>query len=220
MPELSLVSAFLAGLLGGVHCVGMCGGLVTAFAFGIPGGRSGLAFQLACNVGRVATYVALGALAGVVGAGTLLFEHAVPVQRILFAASSLMLLGLGLYLAGLFARFSAVERIGQGLWRRVQPLLGRVLPIRSVGGALAAGVLWGFLPCGLVYSAVVLAIASASASQGALTMAAFGAGTLPNLLAMGMMAGRLQPHLQDRRVRVIAGALVAAFGLWGLAKLA
>ena len=220
MPELSLVPAFLAGLLGGVHCAGMCGGIVGAFALGLPGDRSVLAHQVACNVGRVATYVMFGALAGTVGAGTLVFERALPVQKILFGASCLMLVGLGLYLAGLFARFAALERIGKGLWRRVQPLLGRVLPIRSVASALAAGVLWGFLPCGLVYSGVVLALASASAVHGALIMAAFGAGTLPNLLAMGLMAGRLQPLLQDRRVRTLAGVVVAASGAWGLLKLA
>jgi hypothetical protein len=220
MPELSFVSAFLAGLLGGVHCAGMCGGIVSAFALGLPGDRNLLAYQISCNVGRVATYVVLGALAGAAGAGTLLFERVLPVQKILFGASNLMLLGLGFYLAGLFARFAAVEEIGRGLWRRVQPLLAQVLPINSVGRALAAGALWGFLPCGMVYSAVVLALASASAGQGALTMAAFGAGTLPNLLAMGLLAGRLQPFLQDRRVRTLAGIVIAAFGVWGLLKLA
>jgi sulfite exporter TauE/SafE len=220
MPELSLLPAFLAGLLGGVHCAGMCGGLVGAFALGLPGDSSVLAYQIACNLGRVATYVALGALAGAVGAGTLVFEQALPVQKILFGTSCLMLLGLGLYLAGLFARFAALERLGRALWRQVQPLLARVLPIRSVWSALAAGVLWGFLPCGLVYGGVVLALASADAVQGALVMAAFGAGTLPNLLAMGLMAGRLQPLLQDPRVRLFAGAVIAAFGAWGLLKLA
>jgi hypothetical protein len=220
MPELSLAPAFLAGLLGGVHCAGMCGGLVGAFALGLPGKRGALIYHLSCNFGRVATYVLLGALAGAVGAGTLVFERALPVQEILFGASCLMLLGLGFYLAGLFARFAALERIGQGLWRRVQPLLARVLPIRSVGSALGAGLLWGLLPCGLVYSGVVLALASASSVQGALIMAAFGAGTLPNLLAMGLMAGRLQPVLQDRRVRMLAGVVIAGFGAWGLLKLA
>jgi sulfite exporter TauE/SafE len=220
MPELSLVPAFLAGLLGGVHCAGMCGGLVGAFALGLPADRSALVLRVACNLGRVATYVALGALAGAAGAGTLVFERALPVQKILFGASCLMLIGLGFYLAGLFARFAAMERIGNGLWRRVQPLLARVLPIRSTRSALAAGLLWGFLPCGLVYSGVVLALASASAAHGALVMASFGAGTLPNLLAMGLMAGRLQRFLQNRRVRTLAGIAVAASGVWGLLKLA
>jgi sulfite exporter TauE/SafE len=219
MPELSLVSAFLAGLLGGVHCAGMCGGLVSAFALGLPGGRRALGLQLACNLGRVATYVSLGAFAGAAGAGTLLFARALPAQTVLFAAANLMLLALGLYLAGLFSRFAEVERLGQGLWRRAQPLLARVLPIDSTAKALAAGVLWGFLPCGLVYSAVVLALASASIERGALMMAAFGAGTLPNLLGMGLLARKLQPFLQDRRVRVAAGIAIAGFGVWGLLKL-
>lgn len=219
MPELSLVSAFLAGLLGGVHCGGMCGGLVSAFTLGLPKGRRPLSLQLSCNLGRVTTYILLGALAGATGAATTVFEHALPVQRILFAASSLMLLALGLYLAGVFSRFAAVERIGYGLWRRVQPLLARYFPIDSVGKALAAGMLWGLLPCGLIYSAVVLALASASVAQGALTMAVFGAGTLPNLLAMGLLAGRFLPLLQDRRVRIAAGLVIAASGAWGLLRI-
>lgn len=217
MPELSLVSAFLAGLFGGVHCAGMCGGLVSAFSLTIPAStRSPLAYQLSCNLGRVATYVLLGAVAG---ASAALFDRALPVQRGLFAASSAMLIGLGLHLAGFFPRFAAIEGIGRGPWRLVQPLLARALPIDSSGKAVVAGLLWGFLPCGLVYSAVVLALASASATRGALTMAAFGAGTLPNLIAMGLLAGRLQPLLQDRRIRMVAGAVIAASGTWGLFKL-
>lgn len=220
MPELSLVPAFLAGLLGGVHCVGMCGGLVSALALGLPADRRALTLQVVCNLGRITTYIALGALAGAVGAGTLVFDRVLPVQKMLFGASSLMLLALGLYLAGQLPPFAALERIGDGLWRRLQPLLARVLPIRSPASAIAAGLLWGFLPCGLVYSGVVLALSSASAVRGALLMAAFGAGTLPNLIAMGLLAGRLQPFLQDRRVRMLAGLGISAFGAWGILKLA
>jgi sulfite exporter TauE/SafE len=220
MPELSLVSAFLAGLFGGVHCAGMCGGLVSAFALGLPGGRSPVAFQLACNLGRVATYLVLGALAGAAGGGTLILARALPVQTALFVAANLMLIALGLHLAGAFARFAELDRLGRGVWRRAQPLLARVLPIDSTGKALGAGLLWGLLPCGLVYSALVLALASASIERGAMMMGAFGAGTLPNLLAMGLLAGKIQPFLQDRRLRVAAGVAIAGFGTWGLGKLA
>ena len=217
MPELSLVAAFFAGLLGGVHCAGMCGGLVSAFSLTLPGStRSPLAYQLSCNLGRVATYVLLGAVAG---ASAALFNRALPVQRVLFAASNIMLIGLGLYLAGVFPRFAMIEGIGRGPWRLVQPLLARALPVDSIGKAVVAGLLWGLLPCGLVYSGVVLALASASTMRGALVMAAFGAGTLPNLLAMGLLAGRLQPLLQDRRIRAAAGTVIAASGVWGLLKL-
>ncbi len=217
MPELSLVAAFFAGLLGGVHCAGMCGGLVSAFSLTLPGStRRPLAYQLSCNLGRVATYVLLGAVAG---ASAALFNRALPVQRVLFAASNIMLIGLGLYLAGVFPRFAMIEGIGRGPWRLVQPLLARALPVDSIGKAVVAGLLWGLLPCGLVYSGVVLALASASTMRGALIMAAFGAGTLPNLLAMGLLAGRLQPLLQDRRIRAAAGTVIAASGVWGLLKL-
>lgn len=220
MPAADLLPPFLAGLFGGVHCAGMCGGLVGAFALGLPGDHNSLTMQVACNLGRVTTYVGLGALAGLLGAGTLLFAEVLPMQRVLFALSCVVLLAMGLYLAGVFPRFAELERLGRAPWRRIQPLLARVLPLRSLASAVAAGILWGFLPCGLVYSAVVLALASASASQGALVMAAFGLGTLPNLLAMGLLAHRLQPFLQHRRVRAAAGAVLVAAGVWGLLKLA
>lgn len=219
MPASDLLPPFLAGLLGGVHCAGMCGGLIGAFALGLPRDRNAPTLLIACNLGRVATYVGLGALAGALGAGTLVFAGALPMQKILFAISCSVLLALGLYLAGLFPRFAAIERLGAAPWRRIQPLLSRILPIRSLTSALAAGILWGFLPCGLVYSAVVLALTAASATQGALVMAAFGAGTLPNLLAMGFLAGRLQLFLQDRRIRAAAGAVLVVAGTWGLLKL-
>jgi len=126
---------------------------------------------------------------------------------------------LGLYLAGWNRWVLVFERAGGALWKRVQPLFGKLLPVKSVPQGILAGMAWGWLPCGLVYSVLVTALASGSASSGAALMLAFGLGTLPNLLAMGYFARQLQPFLQKPWVRRAAGLMVAGFGVWGLVRL-
>jgi sulfite exporter TauE/SafE len=101
----------------------------------------------------------------------------------------------------------------------MQPFLRRLLPIRTLPGAFAVGAVWGWLPCGLVYSVLVSALASGSARQGGLLMLAFGLGTLPNLLAMGLFAQQLRSILQQRWMRRTAGLLVMGFGVLGLIRL-
>jgi sulfite exporter TauE/SafE len=220
MQELSLIGVFLVGLLGGVHCVGMCGGLVGAFSLQLPGQGPRFSYHLAANIGRVASYAIAGALAGAVGGTSLFLQRLFPVEQALYAFASLMLILLGLYLAGFSQTVLVLEKLGGGVWRKLQPLLGRLLPIRSLPRAFAAGMVWGWLPCGLVYSVLITALASGSPVQGALTMAAFGVGTLPNLLAMGLLASHLQPLLRRRALRIAAGLLVAALGVLGLMRLA
>ncbi|MCX7674161.1 MAG: sulfite exporter TauE/SafE family protein [Thiobacillaceae bacterium] len=217
MPELSLLSAFLVGLLGGAHCVGMCGGIVTAMSLGRASPRLGL--DLAYNLGRISSYTAAGALAGLIGSAAFLSERLLPLQHALYILAQGVLILLGLYLAGLNQSILVLERAGGALWRLVQPHLARLLPVRSLAQALLAGVWWGWLPCGLTYSVLVSALASGSAAEGAVLMLAFGLGTLPNLLAMGWAAGWLRRMAADRRLRRAVGLAVALFGLWGLARL-
>ncbi len=218
MSELGLAAAFLAGLLGGVHCIGMCGGLVTAMS--MQGGRrQPITFHLGYNLGRIASYGLAGALAGLVGSAAFLSDRLLPLQTGLYIVAQIVLILMGLYLAGLNRAVLWLEGAGGGLWRRLQPRLGRLLPIRSMAGALAAGALWGWLPCGLVYSVLVTALASGTLGNGALLMLAFGLGTLPNLLAMGWAAERLRALAARRPVRLLAGGAVAGFGVWGLVKL-
>ncbi len=218
MVEFSLVAVLLVGLLGGVHCLGMCGSLVGIFTTQVPQEKARWPFHLAYSGGRIASYVAAGALVGAVGQAGLLMRDAVPVQHLLFALSSLMLVLLGLYLAGVWGAVRRLEQLGSGLWRRLQPLTTRLLPVNSVPRALGLGVLWGWLPCGLVYSVLITALASGGIMQGALVMLAFGLGTLPNLLAIGLFWESLRGRVQSPRVRLGAGALVAAFGVYGLVK--
>ena len=216
MTEFSFIAVFFVGLLGGVHCLGMCGSIVGIFAAQLPKDKARWPFHLAYNGGRLASYAAAGALVGAIGQAGVLLRDAVPVQHLLFALSSLMLIALGLYLAGIWGMVRRIEQIGGVLWKRLQPLTRHILPLVSPWRALLLGLLLGWLPCGLVYSVLVTALASGSAQNGALMMLAFGLGTLPNLLAIGMFWESIKRRTQSPRVRMIAGLLVAGFGVYGL----
>ncbi len=217
MPELSLLAAFLVGFMGGAHCVGMCGGIVTAMSFQ-GGRRQPFNLHVAYNIGRVTSYTIAGGVAGLAGSAAFLSHHLLPLQRGLYVLAQFILIFLGLYLAGLSRAVLVLERAGGRLWERLQPWLGRLLPVRTPGQALLAGGLWGWLPCGLVYSVLISALASGGMVQGALLMLAFGLGTLPNLLAMGWAAQRLRTLAADRRLKLLAGTVVTGFGVWGLVR--
>jgi hypothetical protein len=220
MPETVYVSVFLVGLLGGVHCLGMCGGIVGALSLQQPGARPALGLQLGYNLGRILSYAAAGALAGALGGGGLLLAGAVPARVGLYVLANLMLLALGFYLAGLWQGIAVLERGGARLWALIRPVATRFLPVDSAPRALASGLLWGWLPCGMVYSVLTTALFAGSAARGFLVMLVFGLGTLPNLLALGMVAGRMRPLLQRRWLRTAAGLLVVGFGVWGLIRMA
>ena len=213
MPDSGFLALFLVGLLGGTHCVGMCGGIVGALSMGAPG-RWGM--QLAYNAGRIASYAAAGAAAGGVGAVSLGLEGQLPIRLALYLLANLMLVALGFYLLGITRALAFTERAGQRLWRRIQPLTRRFLPARTVAQAFSLGLLWGWLPCGLVYSALASALTAGSPGCGALLMLSFGLGTLPNLLLAGMLLSRLNEFVRRPAVRAVSGLLILAFGLHGL----
>ncbi len=212
--------AFLVGLLGGVHCVGMCGGI--AMSLSGAGSASLPAWQLHAgyNLGRIASYSLAGAIAGAVGGSGMLLREVLPVQLAFYVLANVLLVGLGLYLGGWSHLVARLEVPGRWLWRRVQPRIAPLLPADSLPKALAVGALWGWLPCGLVYSLLATALLAGSAAGGALVMFAFGLGTLPNLVAAGMALNRLQTVFRARVVRQLAGVGVASFGLVGLARAA
>ena len=218
-----LLSAFLVGLLGGVHCVGMCGGIVGALTFGLPEPvRQSLVkvvpFQLAYNLGRIVSYVLAGAIMGGLG---MLLAGLMPVyyaQRGLLAMAGLFMVFLGLYLGGWWFGLGRLEKMGAGLWRRVEPFARRLLPVRSPGQALILGLLWGWIPCGLVYSMLIWSVSAGGAVNGAALMLAFALGTLPNLLAMGVMAGGLASLLRRPGVHRLAGGTVILLGFYTLGR--
>ena len=217
----TLASAFVVGLLGGAHCVGMCGGIVTALTFGLPlerrqGVGAMLPFVLAYNIGRIASYAVAGGLMGGVG---VLLSRLLPVQtaqRALLVLAGVFMVAMGLYLAGWWAGLGRLEQAGGVLWRRIEPYGRRLLPVQRPGQALVLGLLWGWLPCGLVYSTLVWSVSAGGAWQGAALMLAFGLGTLPTLLLMGAAAGAVARQTRHPVVRVLAGGAVLLFGLWTL----
>jgi sulfite exporter TauE/SafE len=214
--ENSFIALFIVGLLGGGHCAGMCGGIVGALTLQSPQGGAAFGVHLAYNLGRIASYMLAGLLVGAVGhfAGNML-----SLQHGLSFFASLMLIAMGLYLLGITQLLAPLERGGQAIWKRIQPATRRFLPVRGAAQALPLGLLWGWLPCGLVYSALATALASGSAGQGALLMLAFGLGTLPNLLLAGLLLARFRRFAQARMTRVVSGLLVLGYGLYGLANL-
>lgn len=216
MLELSLMSAFLVGLLGGGHCVGMCGGIVSAVSMHLPQHKTKLPFLLAYNTGRVLSYTLAGIIAGLVGASSFFLQHVLPVQHVLYGISSLMLVVLGLYLAGIWHGVIYLESAGKVIWKTLQPYSKHYIPVQNFKQAFILGILWGWLPCGLVYSVLIAAIATGHAINGGLLMLAFGLGTMPTLISMGMAAVKLKSILQNIWVRRVSGFLVFGFGLVGL----
>jgi sulfite exporter TauE/SafE len=216
--EAQFAAAFLIGLLGGVHCVGMCGGIVGALTVQMPGRGRAWGLHLTYSAGRIASYSVAGAIMGMIGSMGLFFDQVLPVQLLLYVFANLLLVVLGMYLAGFGGLLLRLEALGGWLWRRIQPYSARVLPADTAGKAFVLGVLWGWLPCGLVYSLLATALLSGGAVSGFLVMLAFGLGTLPNLLLAGMVFKRLRDVTSDPRIRMAAGAVVAGFGIVGLVK--
>ncbi len=223
MIEVSYFAAFLVGLLGGVHCVGMCGGIVGALSFGLPEQARGrfsalLPYLINYNLGRLFSYTVAGALLGGVGAlaANLVALH--QAQSVLQVIAGLFMVAMGLYLGGWWFGMNKLERLGGKLWRYIEPVGRRLLPVQKPSQALVMGLVWGWLPCGLVYSALIWAVSAGSAVKGGLLLLCFGLGTLPNLLAMGIFAGKLTALLRRPGVMHLAGVLVILIGVFTIAR--
>jgi len=222
MPEnISFFAALAVGFFGGVHCVGMCGGIVGALTFGLPAETRErplrlLPYLLAYNLARITSYTAAGAIAGTIG---LLGLSLVPMQQaqlVLLGIAGLFMVLMGLYVGGWWFGLTRIERAGSRLWRFIEPVGRRLMPVRSPAQAFGLGLVWGWLPCGLVYSVLIWALSAGGPLAGALLMLGFGLGTLPNLLAMGAFAGQLSAFVRRQWVRRVAGGVVIAFGVYEL----
>jgi sulfite exporter TauE/SafE len=233
MSGISLFPMFLVGLLGSVHCGAMCGGIVSALslapvrvpAFPVPVrtvARMGasLANVGAYNLGRIASYMVAGGLAGAAAGSARSLTGLPMLQAGGYWLANLMLVALGLYLMDAWRGLAWLEQGGRALWRHVQPLMRRVGPPDTPAKMIATGFLWGWLPCGMVYSALVTAMLSGSAVSGAEVMLAFGLGTLPMLLALGAVGGHVRSFLAQRAVRTASGLLVLGFGVLGIFRAA
>ncbi len=178
-----------------------------------------IASRLAYNIGRIGTYTLMGAIIGGLGAGPWLVERWLPVQQLILLFTSLTLLVLGLYLLRVPRIMTAIESVGQTLWRLVQPVATKRLFGQGLLNAFAAGALWGLLPCGMVYGALAMALVSGDAATGALVMVAFGLGTLPNLLLVGVIGEKMGRRLFHPIASRIAGVAIVAFGVFGLVRM-
>jgi uncharacterized protein len=210
------LALFVLGLASGAHCLGMCGGIVTAFASPRVLVRKEDLWkrQFAFNGGRLTSYALAGFAAGAFGSAGAWVAGALPLQTALYVLANVLLVCIGLHLAGLWTPLRWMENTGTPLWRLVQPLAAR---FAAGGNAWLAGMAWGWLPCGLVYSALAAAVFAGSPLRGTLAMLAFGLGTLPWLLAAGMLAQRLRLWTSRPAIRITAGSVVATFGAAGLA---
>ena len=215
MIEFGYLSAFLVGLLGGVHCVGMCGGIVSALTISLNKQHSsGFQLHLAYSFGRILSYALAGAMMGGLGIMLAGFLPVQVAQHMLLALAGVFMILLGLYLAGWWTVLTRIEKLGGFLWKRIEPLGRRYLPVQHWNQAVILGLVWGWIPCGLVYSVLIWSVSAGSVLQGSLLMLAFGLGTLPNLLAMGMVAEKMIQHVRRPAVRQVAGMLVILMGCY------
>lgn len=221
IPQSAIVSAFLAGLVGGMHCVAMCGGYVAALSRPTQDGQPVLSISairqrhLLANAGRVVTYAALGLLVGAAGGAALAASWGMA-ERVLYVLANLLLLVLAVSVARGGSTFAGLERAGLAAFSRLIPAVARLGREHGAAARFALGVLWGLTPCGLVYGVLPVAMMSGGALEGGLVMLAFGLGTLPNLLAAGWLVGRAGRVIDARVARVVAAILIAAFALFGL----
>lgn len=209
----SVLAAFLVGLAGSAHCALMCGGISAAIGAGI-GPQRRVPLVLAAQLGRIGSYALAGALMAALGAALLAGIASDPARRSTQLLLGLAWIAMALRLSGWWAGSPAGQALAQAFWRRLQPLTRRVWPIRSAPRALAAGALWGWLPCGMSYAMLLVAAASTNPGQAALLMLAFGLGTVPTLLIPALAVTRLQGFVLRPLARRSIAALMFAFGLF------
>ncbi|WP_133406781.1 sulfite exporter TauE/SafE family protein [Parashewanella tropica] len=221
MTDYDFVAAFIVGIMGAAHCFGMCGGLMAALSSNSPQkiqvGENLLLKQLklifSYNIGRIMSYTIAGALLGGAAAslkGLFNIDHYLIILRIF---AGIMMLITGLYLSSIWQGLTKIEKLGSFFWQYLKPVATNLLPIETVSKALIAGMVWGWLPCGLVYSTLTWSVASGSIYNGALIMFAFGLGTMPALLSVGIASRTISNWVQKKQVRLLSGLMVASFGV-------
>jgi len=213
---LDYFSAFIVGLLGAGHCLGMCGGITGMLTNAIGPNNQFKKFQLvfSYNLGRLASYTLIGAIVG--------FSSSLAVKstgfdvKYLHIVSALFIVLLGLYIGQFWQVLGRIEVIGKKLWQLISPLAKHFIPVNRPFQALGLGALWGWLPCGLVYSMLTWALASGSATTGAGLLFFFGLGTLPALLSMSYGVHYVQNMMRNTRLRQSIGLLMIVYGIYSI----
>ncbi len=211
------VPMLVVGLVSSTHCIGMCGGIMGALTLAIPTSASHKRWGilLAYNIGRITSYSLMGLLVGILTQLIFTRQLGAPDNgSLLRVMAGCMLVSLGLYLADWWRGLTHLEALGRHLWVYLQPLGKNLFPVNNLPKAFLLGAIWGWLPCGLVYSALVLAIAQPAPWLSAGSMLAFGLGTLPMVLVVGVATQQLTRLLQQRTVRIGIALLIIFYGLW------
>jgi sulfite exporter TauE/SafE len=209
-----LSTAFLAGLLGSGHCFGMCGGIAAGLG-AMSKGRA-LVPALQFNLARLFSYAVLGLVAATVLGG---ISGLMPIARWLRLLTALMILLIGLKFLFNFRGIDFIERGGAGLWKKVMPFALKAGNRQDGMGRVLLGLCWGLIPCGLVYTVLMTAASTANALGGAMTMLAFGLGTLPAMLGLTAAAPALSAFLEDRTVRRVIGFALVVLAIWTVAMM-
>lgn len=214
---LSLITALLLGLFGASHCLVMCGGIAAATGAAANETHSKVATLLAFNIGRISSYTFAGLIVGFLGLWLQQLHDGLMLS--LRSLAGVMLILMGLYVARWASWLTRIEQLGQGLWKRLQPSAGKLMTQSSLRSRIALGMLWGWLPCGLIYSTLSWVAANGDPLLGALTMTTFGLGTLPALFAGGLATATLSRWLNHQLTRQLAGLSLIIFGLWTLVSI-
>lgn len=215
--EVTIITAFLTGLLGSLHCIGMCGGVISALSFGIDKPvtqTTQFLMLLSYNIGRISNYVVTGALLGGLSAFLVSQSSFEQFRQILKIISALFLIALGFYLSNWWTGLRKVEKLGIHFWKRISPIANKLIPVKTNHHAFILGFFWGWLPCGMVYSLLVGALSSGGALQGGLIMLSFGIGTLPSMLLVGIFATRFNNWIKKSIIRRLTGSIVILFGMF------
>lgn len=207
--ELSIM--FGIGMLGAGHCIGMCGGIVGALT--LAGDQNKSALIVSYNLGRILSYGTIGFVVAMLGQVGVRYLGLAPVLR---GLAGVLLIAMALYMTGWWRGLRHLENVGLVLWKRLRPLAQRHLPVQNPGSAVMVGMIWGWLPCGLVYTALAYSATSASPWYGAAQMVAFGLGTLPAVVLGGLAFNRIARVLQHKYARSGFAMLMLAFGVWTL----
>lgn len=207
-----LITALLSGLTGSGHCAGMCGGI--ALTLGSAGRHSTLAITF--NLARISGYALFGLLAGTLSQSATHQGSLTEMTQALRLLAATVMITAGAGLLGATRGLNLLEHIGRRLWQHIQPLLKGAFPVQTPRQALRVGLLWGLMPCGLVYAALSCALASGSPLLGMSVMLAFGIGTLPAMVAMSLLGQQLIRHPVMNNLRTLNGLLLLAGGLWTL----
>lgn len=216
MIESAALAGLLAmGLTSGAHCIGMCGGIAAALGFAVDPERTQMSQRLpvllSYNLGRVVSYTAAGAIVGFIGQLGNSYMDLMPVLR---TVAAVLLVMMACYLAGWWQGLTKLEKLGSIFWRKLQPIGRKLMPVRNARGALLLGAVWGWLPCGLVYSALAMAATAATPAGSALGMLIFGLCTIPAMLAGGIFSDQLRELLQNRTLRTVMAVILLGFAGW------